>query len=61
MTIRVNRGYKVNAYSVHQGAHFGVSIFVLLTEVLHKQQQQFSAQSLVTVVTSCVAELWLTC
>lgn len=61
MAIGVDRGYKVNAYSIHQGAHSWVSVFVFVTEVLHQQQEEFPTQSFVTVVTSCVAELWLTC
>ena len=51
----------MDACVVHQAAHARVPIAVLSAQVLHEQQQQLSAQHLVAMDPSRVAELGLPC
>ena len=48
-------------HAVHQAAHPGVVLVVLLTQELHQQQEELSAHRLVAMETRGVAEFWFTC
>lgn len=61
VSVRVERGHQVDAYSLHQTLHSGVSVFVLFAQVLHEEQQHLPAHCLVSVKTGREAQLWLTC
>lgn len=61
VAVGVDGGQQVDACLVHEPPNACVSAQILLTHELHEQQQQLAAQNLVTVGTSRVAELRLTC
>ncbi len=61
LSVRVERGHQVNAYSFHQLLSSGVPVFVLFAQVLHKKQDQLPTYRLVSMETCCEAKLWLTC
>lgn len=61
MSVRIERGHQVDAYSFHQLLNSGVFVFVFLAEVLHEQQDHLPTGGLVSVETCREAELWLSC
>ncbi len=61
VAVGVDGGQQVDACLVHEPPDACVSAQILLTHELHEQQQQLAAQNLVTMGTSRVAELRLTC
>lgn len=58
--IGVERRHQVYSHSVHQAAHSGVFVIVLLAQKLHQQEKKLSTQRLVTMETSCVPEFRFT-
>lgn len=61
VSVRVERGHQVDAYSLYQLLGSGVSVFVLFAQVLHKKQDHLPTHGLVSVETCREAKLWLTC
>lgn len=61
MSVRVERGHQVDAYSLYQLLGSGVSVFVLFAQVLHKKQDHLPTHCLISVETCREAKLWLTC
>lgn len=61
MSVRVERGHQVDAYSLDQLLGSGVSVFVLFAQVLHEKQDHLPSHSLVSMETRREAKLWLTC
>ncbi len=61
VAVGVDGGQQVDACLVHEPPDACVSAQILLTHELHEQQQQLAAQNLVTMGTSRVAELRLSC
>ena len=59
--VGIQRGHQVHSRAVHQAAHSGVVLVVLLAEELHQQQEKLSAHRLVAMETRSVAEFWFTC
>ena len=61
VSVGVERGHQVDAYSLHQPLGSGVSVFVLFAQVLHEKEDHLPAHCLVSVETSREAKLRLTC
>lgn len=51
----------MDARVMHQVMDTCVALAVLMAQVLHQQQQQFTSQRLVAMDPRCVSELRLTC
>ena len=61
ISVRVHGGQEVDACVGDEPHHSLVSPLELATQVLHEVEHQLSAQDLVAVHPSDVAELWLAC